>query len=178
MPMIDEIFFDTDCLSAFLWTKSEYLLNTLYAGRIIIPYQVYIELSHPNIPQLKASIDTLIQNGEARLTKLDIESKEEEMYLDLTSGSSNGRCLIGKGEAAAISLAYYRSGVLASNNMSDVSFYIEKFGLKSMTTASILLEVFRKNILTETEVNLIWSQMIAKKRKLPCKTFTEYMIDR
>lgn len=178
MPMIDEIYFDTDCLSAFLWTRTEYLLNRLYPERITIPYQVYLELSHPNIPQLKARIDTLIQNGEARLIKLDIESKEEEMYLNLTSGSLNGRCWIGKGEAASISLAYYRNGVLASNNMRDVSYYIEKLGLKSMTTASILLEVFRKNILTEAEVNLIWSQMIAKRQKLPCNTFTEYMIDR
>ena len=29
--LIDSIFFDTDCISAFLWVKNESLLETMYS---------------------------------------------------------------------------------------------------------------------------------------------------
>ena len=41
----NKIFFDTDCLSAFLWVNNESLLPILYPGKIVIPEQVYVELS-------------------------------------------------------------------------------------------------------------------------------------
>lgn len=33
--LIDSIFFDTDCISAFLWVKNESLLEKMYSGKII-----------------------------------------------------------------------------------------------------------------------------------------------
>ena len=57
--MIERIFFDTDCLSAFLWVKNENLLVKLYGGKIVLPEQVYRELSHPRTPQLKQRTDAL-----------------------------------------------------------------------------------------------------------------------
>ena len=42
--MIEKYFFDTDCLSAFLWVREESILAKLYARRIILPAQVYNEL--------------------------------------------------------------------------------------------------------------------------------------
>ena len=50
--MTDKLFFDTDCLSSFLWINQEGILLKLYPGRIILPKQVYNELSNPCIPHI------------------------------------------------------------------------------------------------------------------------------
>ena len=52
------LYFDTDCLSAFLWIENESILTQLYPGRVIIPKQVYDELS--SVPRLQGRIDTLL----------------------------------------------------------------------------------------------------------------------
>lgn len=49
MSLTEPFFFDTDCLSAFLWADNESILAKLYPGRIVIPRQVYNELSHPGL---------------------------------------------------------------------------------------------------------------------------------
>lgn len=43
------VFFDTDCLSAFLWVKEESLVVKLYPGRVVLPRKVFRELSNPSI---------------------------------------------------------------------------------------------------------------------------------
>ena len=60
--MTEKYFFDTDCLSAFLWVREESILARLYAGRIILPAQVYNELQR--VPHLLARVDTLKNNGD------------------------------------------------------------------------------------------------------------------
>ena len=63
MSLTEPLFFDTDCLSAFLWVDNESILAKLYPGRIVIPRQVYNELSHPglnHIKGLKIQVDTLV----------------------------------------------------------------------------------------------------------------------
>jgi len=42
--MTSKLFFDTDCISSFLWVKQEKILFHLYPGRIMLPVQVYVEL--------------------------------------------------------------------------------------------------------------------------------------
>ncbi len=61
--MSKSIFFDTDCISSFLCINEENLLKKLYSKRIILPNQVYKELSHSNIPYLKRIIDILYVDG-------------------------------------------------------------------------------------------------------------------
>jgi hypothetical protein len=96
--MTNELFFDTDCLSAFLWINNINILHELYGGKIVLPESVYIELSNPSIPHIKQRADVLINSK----------------------------------------------------------------------------DVFVKSI---EEGNNIWGQMLAKKRKLPANTFTEYLKD-
>jgi len=35
--MTNKLFFDTDCISSFLWVKEENILIKLYPGRIVLP---------------------------------------------------------------------------------------------------------------------------------------------
>ena len=87
--LIDSIFFDTDCISAFLWVKNENLLEKMYSGKIIIPKEVYDELNKPSILHLKHRIDKLIARGSAKIMLMDIMTEEYDLYRKLTTISEN-----------------------------------------------------------------------------------------
>ena len=170
--MTDSLFFDADCICAFLWINEESLLEKMYSGKIVIPKEVYNEIDRPTIPHLKARIDQLIANGSAIVMSMDINSEEYSLYRELTTFSGNK--LIGSGEAASISLAKKHNGVLGSNNLRDVAYYVKKYSLKHVTTGDILVEAFQKGLITEQEGNTIWANMLKKKRKIGANSFTEF----
>ena len=170
--MTNSLFFDTDCICAFLWINEESLLEKMYSGKIVIPKEVYNEIDRPTIPHLKARIDQLIANGSAIVMSMDINSEEYSLYRELTTFSGNK--LIGSGEAASISLAKKHNGVLGSNNLRDVGYYVNKYSLKHVTTGDILVEAFQKGLITEQEGNTIWANMLKKKRKIGANSFTEF----
>ena len=55
--LTEKYFFDTNCLSAFLWIRKESILSKLYAGRIILPAQVYKEIG--KVSHLLEKVDIL-----------------------------------------------------------------------------------------------------------------------
>lgn len=116
--LTDRFFFDTDCLSAFLWVHGESIL-----------------IATPD----------------------------------------SGMRIIGKGEAAAIAMVKERGGTIASNNLKDVSSYVEKYGLEHITTGDILMQAMRSGIISEADGNDIWTNMIRKRRMLPTATFADYI---
>lgn len=173
--MTDKLIFDNDCISAFLWVNAESVLNSLYSGRIIIPQHVYNELSHPGIIHLKKKLDDMVSQGHAQIRLLTINSKEEEIYLKLTSNTGQGNKIIGKGEAACLAIAQYNNFIVASNNLKDVKEYVELHNLKHTTTADIILEAYRNNYLRLENAESTWSAMIAKGRKIGATSFTNYL---
>ena len=74
--MTNEYFFDTDCLSAFLWINDTNILKELYGGRIIIPSPVYDELSNPCVPQLKRRTDVMLGENIASVKHLETNTDE------------------------------------------------------------------------------------------------------
>ena len=84
--------------------------------------------------------------------------------------------VIGKGEAAAIVLAQSRGGVIASNNLKDICFYVKRYGLRYMTTGDILVDAFQNEIITEEQGNLIWENMLARRRKIGANSFSDYLL--
>ncbi|MBR5474759.1 MAG: hypothetical protein IKU83_05060 [Lachnospiraceae bacterium] len=175
--MTNDLFFDTDCLSAFLWINDMNILHELYGGKIVLPEPVYQELSNPCIPHIKQRADFLIENKDAFVKTIEVGTDEYRLYTSLIRGEM-GKKSIGRGEAGGIALAKVYHGVLASNNYKDIAPYIEKYGLKHIDTGQILEEALEKGLITETEGNSIWSRMLAKKRKLPAGTFSEYLSNR
>lgn len=172
--MTDSVFFDTDCICAFLWINEESLLEKMYPGKIVIPKEVYNEIDRPTIPHLKARVDKLIANGSAIVMSMDISSEEYTLYRELTTYSGDNK-VIGSGEAASISLAKKYNGILGSNNLRDISYYIKKYSLKYVTTGNILVGAFQKGLITEQEGNTIWASMLNKKRKIGAASFTEFL---
>jgi len=171
--LIDEYYFDTDCLSAFLWVREESILARLYSGKIILPAQVYNELQ--KVPHLLARADILKNNGDIRVESMLVDSEEYEDYLRMTTSPEEGMRIIDDGEAAGIAMVKSRGGILASNNMRDISQYIKKYSLRHITTGEILIEAMNVGIITEAEGNTIWAEMIRRKRLLPTPTFSLYL---
>ena len=105
---------------------------------------------------------------------LFFDTEEYKLYESLVRGEK-GEKSIGRGEAGGIALAKTYNGILASNNYKDIAPYIEKYNLKHIDTGQILVEALEKGLITEDEGNSIWTQMLAKRRKLQASTFSEYL---
>lgn len=73
--MTEPLFFDTDCISAFLWVKEQSILVKMFPGRIGIPRQTYEELSIPEIPHLKSRVDQLIEGGQAQIVDINFDTE-------------------------------------------------------------------------------------------------------
>ncbi len=82
---------------------------------------------------------------------------------------------IGKGEAAALSLAKVYEGIIASNNIKDILYYVEQWELDYITTAEVLIEAKNMGLIDEYDGNIIWEDMLVKKRSLPANTFSEHI---
>lgn len=173
--MTDSLFFDSDCISAFLWVGKEQILEQLYAGRIIIPKQVYEELSYPRISHLKARTDEMITKEKAYIETISIDTIEYRQYYKLTAEPEKGTVVIGKGEAAALVLAQNRNGILASNNLKDIGSYVNQYRIKHKTTGDILAEALKYGIITEEQGNLIWERMLSRRRKIGASSFSAYL---
>ncbi|HZX46429.1 MAG TPA: hypothetical protein VFF83_04085 [Clostridia bacterium] len=173
--MINKLFFDNDCISSFLWVNEEHILFKLYPGRIVLPSQVYYELCNPSIRHLKHRIDQLCLSGELSIKEILLNTEEYRLYHGLAIAPLVGVKRIGKGEAAAIALAKTYNGILASNNLKDISRYVKKYKLKHVTTGKILVAALQASYIDETTGNQIWHNMIARKRILPTKSFTDYL---
>lgn len=171
--MTDQYYFDTDCLSAFLWVRGESILAKLFSGRIILPVQVYGELAR--VPHLLSRVDVMKQNGDLRVESMEADSKEYLDYIRMTSAPETGARIIGSGEAAGIAMVKHRGGTLASNNLRDVRLYVERYGLNHITTGDILVMAMNAGFLTEAEGNVIWAEMLRKRRLLPAASFSAYL---
>lgn len=119
----------------------------------------------------------MISNKDASIKKIDAGTEEYKLYTSLVRGKK-GQKSIGRGEASGIALAKTYNGILASNNYKDIAPYIEKYNLRHIDTGQILVEVLRKELITESAGNDIWKKMLEKKRKLPENTFSEYLTNR
>lgn len=171
--MTEAYFFDTDCISAFLWVKNESILTKLYLGKIILPRQVYDEIS--KVPPLLKRIETMKNNGELSVKSIEAGTNEYKEYYKLAVNPPPGEKTIGKGEAAAIVMTKKSNGILASNNLRDIKKYVEEYSLNHITTGDILVEALNQGLITESDGNTIWANMIAKKRMLPTPSFTDYI---
>jgi predicted nucleic acid-binding protein len=173
--MTSKLFFDTDCISAFLWVKEENILFNLYPRRIVLPKEVFIELSNPSIPHIKRRVNELCVNGDVMTQNILTNTDEYRMYYELAVSPPKGEKRIGKGEAAAVALAKVYGGILASNNLRDISTYVKRFELEHITTGDILVSALTAGYIDEDLGNQIWSSMLMKRRSLPAISFSDYL---
>lgn len=173
--MTNKLFFDTDCLSSFLWVKREDIILLNYSGRIVVPQFVYDEFCRPGVEHLRKTLDNMILFKAVYKMEIPYGSAEADLFRELTRNPTKGMQTIGKGEASALVLAKTHDGIVASNNLRDIKRYAEEFGLPIMTTADIMIDAYRTSYITLPEADKIWEDMLLKKRKLPADSFSEYL---
>lgn len=66
-------------------------------------------------------------------------------------------------------------GILASNNLRDISAYVTEYGLSHLTTGDIMKMAFDAGYINEAQGNTIWANMLARKRKLGYRSFSDYL---
>ncbi len=147
----------------------------LYPGRIVVPNEVAAELSNPCIPHIRKKINHMNSLGQLEKKQLVNGSKESRLFYEMIANPDKNVVPIGKGEAAALALAKMYEGIVASNNIKDILYYVEKWAPDYITSAEILVEAKRLSLIDECDGSKIWLDMLAKKRSLPADSFTEYI---
>ncbi|MDL2246833.1 hypothetical protein LJB96_04365 [Methanobrevibacter sp. OttesenSCG-928-K11] len=169
------IFYDTDCIVSFLIIGDVFVLHKLFS-KAIIPRPVYDELTHESTPSvIKNNLNILIKNNFIEIKEIDIRSKLYTTYKCIEDGFW-GNKPIGKGEASAIAFAIENSGIVASNNLSDVKELTEKHNIPLLTTAIILSFAVDNNIIDESKADTMWLKMIKRNIKLPTDSFLDYYL--
>jgi len=176
MSLTKKMFIDSDFISSFLWVGEQNLIKLVYPDYdIYIPKQVHDEITKPYkaLQIIQTNLSTMISDGSANIADdFEIDTPEGSLYLKLTTSGDKFHS-IGPGEAAAIVLAKFSNGILASNNLRDVSFYVKKYNVEHITTEKLLLKAYDEGMINEAQGNSIWQKMIAAKLLLPFQTFTE-----
>jgi hypothetical protein len=154
------VFFDTDCLAAFLWVRREYLLVQLCLGQLILPYPVFKELLR--VPPLRKPVNGLLHQGYFQRMEILTGTPEARTYFELTTRGVGGLRPLGNGEAAALTLAKAHNGFVASNNFRDIGPYLSMYSLRNLPTGFILGQAHANGLITEAEGNQIWTAMLSR----------------
>ena len=169
--MTKPIFYDTDCLSSFLQINRIDLLKNEYS-KIIISAEVKEELFNKNTPEkVKIRLKQLIQERYVEIKDLEFGSDEFNQYY--TFITDDGTKDVGKGELSVISLAIAKNGILASNNLKDVCYFVKKYNLEHVTTSKIIVDSYKNGYLTFDEANKIWGEL-RKNPKHPQMSFKDF----
>lgn len=168
----NKVYFDADCLSAFLWLNDVSSLVLLFEDDIVLPRGVYDELS--KVPGFKSIIDNYLNKKLMSIVDIDFDSKEMEIYNKLTKIDNHYK-VFGRGEAEVISHAVCKSKKMASNNLSDVEDYVKLYNLINYTIPDLLEMLIESGIKTIDEVELMWKNLKMRDTRIPGKTFNEYL---
>lgn len=176
--MARKVFLDTDCFSSFLRLhKTNYLKKVLSDFDVIVPWQVTIEINRKlkGLADLQAAYYSALANGDfTEAPDFEVGSPEYSEYLRLTQGIGYPK-VIGNGEAAGLVLAKKNNGILASNNLKDIVYYAQLFGVVYITTCDILLSLYDGIYLSKKELETIFQNMLAADRILPYRSFAELL---
>lgn len=127
-------------------------------SKIIISAEVKDELFNKNTPEkVKNRLAQLIQEEYVEIKDLEFGSNEFNQYY--TFITDNNTKDVGKGELSVISLAIVKNGILASNNLKDVCYFVKKYNLEHVTTSKIIVTCYEKRYLTFDEADKIWKEL-------------------
>ena len=169
-----KVFGDTDCLSSFLLLDEVSLLESLL-DEVVIPKAVYQELRADRTPpQIVKNLEHLKEKKFIRVHDIDINSAEHRWYDEIRVEYQMNRGFpIGEGEAQAMALAIPNGGILASNNLSDIKYFVDKYRLPLLTSAYMIADSVDKGQISYEEAELTWQQMERNRILMP-GSFEDY----
>ncbi len=173
MPKKEPIFFDTDNLACFLWVDNRSILPLLFPGRIYVSEQVENEVI--KVSYLRSRFEILQSHGAIQSMSIEMDSPEEEEYYKLIDTSDKTKKVIGSGEASCMVLAKFHNGIVASNNTIDIQAYCDANKIKHIRTGDILQLACNRGIISESDCEKLWQEMIAAGRHLTAPTYKDYI---
>jgi hypothetical protein len=109
-----------------------------------------------------------------RVHDMDVHSAEYQWYDEIRIEYQMNRGFpIGEGEAQAMALAIPNGGILASNNLSDIKYFVDKFRLPLLTSAYMIADSVDKGQISYEEAELTWQQMQRNRILMP-GSFEDY----
>lgn len=169
------IFYDSDVLICFLKINEIEILKELFS-KVIISKNVKEELTNVNAPKNEVNeINRLIEEKFIEVVEIEVLSSEYSYYKCMINGFwSNGEKL-GFGESSAMALAISNNGIVASNNLKDVSDICDNFNIPIITSSLIVSFSFELGSNSKNRIKDIWNKIIKNtNKKLPKKIFDEY----
>ncbi len=169
-----KVYGDTDCLSSFLWLDEVSLLESLLDG-VVIPQAVDQELKAKGTPlQVVENLERLKEKKFIRVYNIDLHSAEHRWYDEIRAEYLMNRGYpIGHGEAQAMAFAIENGGILASNNLSDIKYFVDKFRLPLLTSAYMIATAVNKDYISYEDAESTWQQMDINGNYLP-GSFEDY----
>lgn len=163
-----KVFGDTDCLSSFLLTNNWSILECHF-DEIVIPHAVDAELNAKASPvEIVENLKYLKEKNFIRMHDIDMKSSEHQWYDEIRAEYHMNRGFpIGEGEAQVMALAIPNDGILASNNLSDIKYFVDKYNLPLLTSAYIIAASVDKGYISYEDAELIWKQMESKRIRMP-----------
>ena len=131
------VYFDNDCMASFLWIKRLDIVKMIFGDRVKVPSMVVREFEKLKVTPYRYVHDDLRRYLDTHPDTLQSATTPDEIAT--FSNLINGSPRLGLGEAEAYSLAFHSSGVLASNNRSDLVRLCEATGVTLIGTQHILV---------------------------------------
>jgi hypothetical protein len=165
-----KILLDADVISHFI--KGDLLdkLPAIYPVRLIILDIVKKEILKRN------GWSTIIKGFIERSDVQIIDFPQDENYLtEYAYLTSTRGYALGKGESACMVYCRFNNNILASSNLRDVFRYCDLHKIHYITTKDILVEGYKKEIITEEEADIFIRKIREKGSKFPYENFKEVL---
>jgi predicted nucleic acid-binding protein len=173
---LEDIYLDSDFVISFIKSNIEdyfYIFQGVCKGyRFIVPKEVQTEIFRRD-ERIIRRIKSLIKSKAVELYEMRIDETAYIFKFKLQQ-CGPGRKRIGSGEAAAIALCADKRGILASNNLRDVSKQIGIQRLKHITTSRVLGQAYATGLINMDKAEEIWADMLSYGTFLPDKSFKAF----
>jgi len=153
------ILLDSDVIIHFTRAGYQLLLPKIFPNRFVILDKVKAELEKRK--KSLTQLENFIEWSKIEVVAMPNDPAIKKEYAILKD--LRGR---GDGEAACMAVAKHTKDYIASSNLSDIKLYCNLHGIQYLTTMDILLEAYKKGLMTEKECDTFIAEVKAKKSKL------------
>ena len=163
-----KILLDADVISHFLKGCEIFRLPQIFPRRLVVVDTVKNELC--KLKSRKNQFLNFIAYTKIEEIKLDDCTIEviKEYSLLIKQGK-------GEGESACLAIAKFNKHFVASGNIKDIKDYCYNIRIKFMTTIDILIEAYKKGLMTVQECDDFIQLVRSKNSHLPNKKFTQLL---
>ena len=141
----------------------------MFFDEIIIPEAVHQEIKRAPFP-IAENAEQLINEKYITVKDYEIFSNIHTIYDEIRAEYQfNKRRRLGDGEAEAMAFVASQGGILASNNLSDVGYFVDKYSMSLVTSPYLIAAGVEKQYISFDEGELIWKKMVDNRLRLPGK---------